>query len=320
MADIVTTTAGTAGSIGSTAAELINDLRAQTLRVAEYAFVEEQFARKEVIRNAKTAQWNRVERLPVAATPAVASETDTPEAVGLEINSVTATLEIYDTLVTISALAQLTARHNLVQGTIRTIGRWLGETRSHVIYNILNASTNAFRINDRANDNALAVGDKTSYNEVTQMMSSLANAGASVWADGKYNCILPPFLYNSLLNDADWKARHQFDKPEYIDHGYVGGLGGVNVVHTNSTAYTSTASTTSGNSSKIYTGFVFGEEWFAVTDLQSVRIFVNKPGSGTDLGHKKWSIYGGFTMKSVILNQAFGVRLRASGSNATAVA
>src|SRR5512146_2996353 len=97
MSNVINVTTGTAGQNGSTAATLINELKGQMLTVAQFDnMLEEQlFISDPISENAKTKQWNRMERLPVATTPSQLGEGQDADAVGLTINSVTATVEEY---------------------------------------------------------------------------------------------------------------------------------------------------------------------------------------------------------------------------------
>jgi len=326
MADVITVTTGTVGAAGSAAAELINQMQAMLLRVAEYDLVLEQFAQKDKAQDAKTVQWTRVERLPVASSPQPLTEGVNPDAVGLTINRVTATLAEYGNVVMISNLAQLTARHNLVQAAIKVLGRNAGQVRDQIIYNTLdivppnNGFTSVFRVNNRPNDAAMQVGDQLSFAETTRIMTLLASRGATPFPEGMYALVVPSDVYGSLLNDPNYLAAQKSAAlPTKIYRGEVGALVGMRVVHTNSPAFVGTSSGTTGNSNRILTSFALGEGAFAVTDLEQVRIYVNRPGGPSDPLHRRWTLGWAMTMQAVILDNNFGMAIRASGVNATAV-
>lgn len=318
----ITVTSGTAGNAGSTAAELINAMAAEMLEVADYTVGPlESIFDLVPISNAKTMQWNRLERFSVEVTPTQLEEGVTPASIGISINQVTATLEQYGKVFTISELAQFTARHDVVSETMTRIGTHMGDTRHQLFYNVADAATNTFRINDRANDNAIAVGDTLSYEELVQVRGELAANGVPKFANGNYRIVVPTHMYNALLTDPNWLALNQFRSPEDIRNGYVGTLANMDVVETDHYQFRLTASTTAGNSSSIYSAFACGKGFAKATALAEAdrKLYMDPPGSGGDTLRQRFELGWKVTFKSVITNQSFGRRVRASGANATAV-
>lgn len=319
----ITVTAGTAGAQGSSAAELINAMEADMLEVAAYQTAPlESLFDPSPITDAKTMQWNRLERFEVASTPTQLEEGVTPASIGITINSVTATLEQYGKTFAISELAQFTARHDLVRETMERIGTHMGDTKHQLLYTIADAATNTFRINDRATDNAIAVGDTLSYEELTQVRGALASNGVPRFSSGNYRIVVPTNAYNTLLTDPNWLALNQFQTPGDIRRGYVGTLANMEVVESDHYQFRSTASTTSGNSSAIYTSFAAGRGALGVTMLPEAdrKLYVDPPGTGGDTLRQKFTLGWKLTFKSVIKNNAFMRRVRSSGADATAVA
>lgn len=313
-------TTGTAGALGSTAAELINQLHPEFLRVAQYKNQLEQLYEPYRIQNAKVMQWNRMERDSVATTPSQLTEGVNPPAVGLRINSVTATVEEYGKVYKFSRLAAMTAKHPVVQQALRTAGLAASETRARLLYNIADAATNVFRVNDRATDNALEVGDTASMNEVAQMGGTLGTAGTMEWESGRFRMVVPPFVGVSITTDNNWLSAHQFNNTDNILRGYEGTIQGADIIRTNDNSFVSTASTTSGNASKIYSSFIAGRGWAGVTDLESTRLIMKGPGSGDDDLDLLYKLGFYMCLKAVILDQDFGLRVRSAGADATAVA
>lgn len=96
-ADVISVTTGTAGNAGALSAELVNFLSAQMLDVATYNTILDQFAQKVPLppKSGVTIQFNRIEKLTVAAAPTALVEGIRPDAVGLQDNSFTATVVQY---------------------------------------------------------------------------------------------------------------------------------------------------------------------------------------------------------------------------------
>lgn len=130
MADVITVTAGSAGQAGSTAAELITYMSARLLEVAELNTILDQFGDKHPLpaNSSKTIRFTREEKLPVSAVPTQLTEGVPPDASAITINQFEAITEQYGALVRLSDLAELTARHNLVERTIYVLGLQAAET------------------------------------------------------------------------------------------------------------------------------------------------------------------------------------------------
>ena len=320
MSEILVTS-GTAGDRNSSAAELINELRTTMLAVPEFDnFLEMYlFEQEPVGANAKTVQWTRMERLPVATSPSQLTEGQAADAIGITINKVTATVEEYGTALQISRLASMTARNPIVQEGVKKLGLHVKETRDRLLYAIGDASTNTFRVADRANDAAIAVGDVVTTEEIAQMRSALRRAGAPQWADGGYRYVVPTNQYSSLQTDPSLLAAKEFAFAEEIRRGFVGKFHNVNCFETNSNSFVTTASTTTGNSSAIRSGFIAGPGWAKVTDLQATEMHMQAPGQGTDYQKRRYEMAWTSVFKSVICNQSFGFRVRASSDDAVAV-
>ncbi len=108
-------TAGTAGNAGSTAAELITYMSAKLLEVAELNTILDQPGEKVSLpsNSSKTIRFVREEKLAVSTTQL--TEGVPPDALGIALNQFEATMEQYGIVVRLSDLAELTARHNIVE-------------------------------------------------------------------------------------------------------------------------------------------------------------------------------------------------------------
>lgn len=143
-ADVITVTAGTAGNAGSTAAELITYMSAKLLEVAELNTILDQFGEKVPLpsNSSKTIRFVREEKLAVPVTPTQLVEGLPPDAVGIALNQFEATVEQYGTVIRISDLAELTARHNVVERTIYVLGLQAAEIYDQLINPQVNSKSN----------------------------------------------------------------------------------------------------------------------------------------------------------------------------------
>ena len=316
MADIITVTSGTAGNVGSSAAELQTYFYAKMLNIAEFNTILKQFGEMAPLpeRSSKTIKFNRLEKFSTTSSPSQLTEGVPPDADGLTINEFSAVVEQYGKLVRISEIAELTAKHPLIEGTINRLGLHFAETYDILIYNVLDAATNEYRPNARANDAALIGTDRPGYVDLVELNAILVEAGARpLGGAGNYPFVTSPQPYAALQQDPDWKASNQLVAPQKIWQGQVGVLGNFDVVRSNSPAFAVTSSAVSGVSSKVYTSFALGASSFQVSDLQPMEMAVVAPGGHSDPLKQSYKLGYKFMFKSIITNQAWIRRVRTSG-------
>lgn len=128
--DVVTVTSGTAGNVGNVAADLQTYFAAKMLEVAERTTILDQFGDKQPIpsNSSKTIHFVREEKFTVSATPTQLAEGVPPDANGITMNQFEAVAEQYGFLVRISDLAELTAKHMVVERTVYLEGLHAAET------------------------------------------------------------------------------------------------------------------------------------------------------------------------------------------------
>lgn len=316
-ADVVTVTAGTAGNAGSTAAELITFMSAKLLEVAELNTVLDQFGDKHPLpsNSSKTIRFTREEKLPVSASPTQLTEGIPPDAIGIAINYFEAVVEQYGQVVRLSDLAELTARHNIVERTIYVLGLQSSEIYDQLIFNVLNAATSVYYPNNRASDATLLASDVPSYKDLTVLDADLQSNGARPFESGEYVLVIPPQVDAAIRQDPDFKAAAQFQAPERIWRGEVADLGGFRIVRTNAPGFAATAQTGSGFSTLVYSSFALGRFAYQISDLQNLRVYVVAPGGQTDPLMQSRKIGWKFSFKAIITNQNWIYRLRSSGAN-----
>jgi N4-gp56 family major capsid protein len=129
-ADVVTVSTGTAGNAGNVAADLQTYFAAKLLEVAELNTILDQFGEKVPVpsNSSKTIQFVREEKFTTSTTPTQLTEGLPPDAVGLTLNQFDAVMEQYGFLTRISDLAELTAKHPVVQRTMHLLALQASET------------------------------------------------------------------------------------------------------------------------------------------------------------------------------------------------
>lgn len=317
MADVITVTAGTAGVAGSISAELIHYMSAKLLEVAELNTVLDQFGEKVPLpsNSSNVIRFVREEKLSVPSTPTQLVEGIPPDAVGITLNQFEATMEQYGVVTRISDLAELTARHNIVERTIYVLGLQAAEIYDQLVYNVLNAATNVYRPNGRSADTSLVGSDQVSYNDLIELDAILNGQGARPFEGGDYVFVTSPQPYAGMLKDPDFKAAAQFKQPEKLWNAEIGALGGFRVVRSNAPGFAATAQASSGQSSLVYSSFAMGRFAYQISDLQNLRVYVVAPGGQSDPLQQNRKIGWKFAFKSIITNQNWIRLVRSSGLN-----
>lgn len=317
-ADVITVTTGTAGSAGSTAAELITYMSARLLEVAELNTVLDQFGDKHPLpsNSSKTIRFTREEKLAVSQAPTQLTEGVPPSAQGITINYFEAVTEQYGTLVILSDLAELTARHNIIERTIYTLGLQAAETYDQLIFNnVVAGLTNIYRPNGRSSDTTLVASDQLGYVDLTELDAALLDQGARPFESGEYVLVVAPQVYASLLNDASFKQAAQFAAPQKIWRGEVATLGGVRVVRSNAPALAPLTQAQSGATNKVYQSLALGRFCYQISDLQNLRVYVVAPGGQADPLQQRRMIGWKFAFKTLVTNPNWGTLVHTSGLN-----
>ena len=317
MADVITVTSGTVGQAGNTAAELITFMSARLLEVAELNTILDQFGEKVPLpsNSSKTIRFTREEKLSVSAAPTQLTEGVPPDALGISINQFEAVVEQYGVVVRISDLAELTARHNIIERTIYILGLQAAETYDQLVYNVLNNATNTYRPNNRAADTNLVATDQIAGVDLIELDALLNVQGARPFEGGEYVLVTSPQPYAGIQKDPDWKASHQFNRTEAIWQAEVGSYGGFRVVRSNAPGFAATSQATSGATNTVYSSFALGRFAYQISDLQNLRVYVVAPGGQSDPLQQNRKIGWKFTFKSIITNQNWIRLVRSSGAN-----
>lgn len=315
--DVVTVTGGSAGTAGSVAAELITYMSAKTLEVAVTTTILDQFGDKQPLPsgNSKTIRFTRMEKFSTATTPTQLTEGTAPDAVGVTINQVEATVEQYGFVARITELAELTAKHPVVQTTLRRMGLHAAETYDQLVFNVLDAATNVYRPNGKALDTALVATDVPSYSDLVALLASLQDSAAMPVRGSNYVFVTPPQVNAAFLKDSVFQQSNQFRAPEKIWNGQAGTLANFDIVVSNAPSFAATAQTGTGQADHVYSSFALGREAYQITDLQSLQVFVTPPGGHSDPLHQNYRLGYKFSCKSVISNQSWIRRVRSAGAN-----
>lgn len=318
-ADVITVSTGTAGNAGTSVAELTTYISAKALMVAERKLIIEQFGDKQALPQGagKTIRFNRYEKFAISTVPTQLTEGAQPDAVGVTINQFEATVEQYGLLVRLADLAEITAKHPLVQQSVQRVGTHAAETRDQLVFNVLDAATTEYRPNSKANDAGLVGSDYISYNDLIELYAQIAEQGGSPFDNGLYAFVTGPQVHAAMQKDPDYKAANQLSNADRLFRGTIDMLGGFNVVMSNAAVRAATTSTGVGSANKVYSSFAMARESFQVTDLQSLEVIITPAGGHGDALKQSTKIGYKFAFKANITNQTWVTRVRSAGLNSS---
>lgn len=294
----------------SLSADLQTYFSKKLLQQAKYQTVLDQFAHVENIpsNSSKTISFTQYADLAVATTPL--TEGTAPTDTALSASAITATIDQLGAFVTLTDLAELTVKHPVTQKTMELLGTQASRSYDRTINSVVVAGTSVLYANAVANRAALAASDALEFTEVRKAVTQLRNNGAQEFSDGNFVLVVDPSVEADLMADTTFQNTvYRQSNPAQGNENYKGTItkfAGVTVVRSNNIP--TIASTTT-----VHTSYVFGKNAYAVSDLQSLEMYKEGPGSVSDPLHQKMTMGWKVGFKSVILNNNFMVRLE-SGS------
>ncbi len=257
----------------------------------------------------------REEKFAVTATPTQLTEGIAPDAAGITISQFDAVMEQYGFLVRLSDLAELTAKHPIVQRTMQLLGLQASELYDQLIFNVLSANTNVYRPNGKVSNATLTATDTLGYTDLVQIEANMQDQGARPFDSGDYVAVVCPQVYGTIQKDPVWQASHQLNSPDAIWKGEVGALSGIRVVRSNAPAFAPITSTATGVANNVYAGFVIGRSAYQISDLQNLRAYVVAPGGQSDPLQQSRKIGWKFAFKSIITNPTWITACFSAGAN-----
>lgn len=212
-------------------------------------------------------------------------------------------------------MAELTAKHPVVQKAMYLLSLQAAETYDQLIFNVLNQATSAYYPNAKVSDVTLTATDTVGYNDLVALDALLNDAGARPMDGGEYVLVTASQVYAGLLKDPDYKASHQLVSPDKIWRGEVDTLAGFRVVRSNAPAFAATTQATTGAANKVYSSFAIAKNAYQISDLQNLKVYVVAPGGQSDPLQQNRKMGWKFAFKTLITNQNWIFRVRSAGAS-----
>lgn len=192
--------------------------------------VHAQFAQKRPIpqHGGKTIEFRRFIPLPKALTPI--TEGVTPPGNKMEVTAIEAKIEQYGDFVVLSDILEMTAIDKVIVEATKLLGKQAGQTLDTVVRNAMHKGTNvsyAPRFDEEGNEievlsrKDLDMTSKATIDFVEDQVAKLKAANAPT-IDGKYVCIIHPYVTRQIRRDPDWIRTHEYSSDTKLFTSEVG--------------------------------------------------------------------------------------------------
>lgn len=292
------------------AADLQTYFSKSLLKQASYKTVLDQFGYKEKIPSAssKTISFTQYADLAVATSPL--TEGTPPTDTQLSSSAITATIDQLGAYVTLTDLAELTVKHPVTQKTTELLSVQAARSYDRTINSVVVAGTNVVYPGAVGARASIAAGNVLTFAEIRKAVALLRNNGAQEFDDGNFVLVVDPSVETDLMTDTTFQNTVQRNMLGTGSENYKGTItkfAGVTVVRSNNIPTISSTVT-------VHTSYLFGQNAFAVTDLQSLAMYKEGPGTVADPLHQKMTMGWKLGFKSVILNNSFMVRIESASA------
>jgi N4-gp56 family major capsid protein len=302
-------------STAQLAADLQTYFSKALLKQAKYKTVLDQFGYVENIPSnaSKTISFTQYADLtPVAAV--LGTEGTPPSDTQLATTAITATIDQLGAFVTLTDLAKLTPKHPVMQKTLELLGVQGARTYDNFIFSAISAGTAVYYPGAVASRATLTSTSYLTFAEVFKAVANLRSNGASEFDDGNFVLVVDPKVEMDLLQDTTfqnvvYRNTFQGTGKNELYKGAIATFGGVTVVRSNQLISDVINNTGTGGTLTAHVSFVFGQNAYAVTNLQNMQTYTQGPGSVSDPLEQKMTVGWKFGFKAVILNQNFYARI-----------
>lgn len=236
MADTSFATLAPNGGASASTDDAVRYIRDELLSIAEKNTVFAQHAMKVALpqHNSKTIQFSRYPRLALPQTPA--TEGVTPSSQALSVETVSAVVDQWIMIVTLTDLAVLTIKHPLVPIVTDKLGIAKAELVDREIQKVLLASDSVmFAGTGNTSRAGLATTDVLDTTGMRKAWKTLRRNGARAvgTSGGNYVAIVDPEVSQDISNDAKFHSAHELKDVSALYNNEIGEWLGFRVMVSN---------------------------------------------------------------------------------------
>lgn len=206
-------------------ADAVLYIRDELLSIAEKNVVFAQHAMKATLpqHSSKTIQFSRYPRLPLPTKPA--TEGVTPDGLNMSVETVTAVVDQWIMLVTLTDLAVLTIKHPLVPVVTDLLGLAQAELVDREIQKALMADATVSFTAGRTSRASLTSSDVVTATELKKLWAKLRRNGARQ-IGMNYVLIVDPEVAQDISDESKFRNAHELAKATAIFNNMIGAYEG----------------------------------------------------------------------------------------------
>lgn len=291
------------------AADLQTYFSKSLLKQAKYQTVFDQFGYVEKIPSASSKTISFTQYADLAPISSTLTEGTAPTDTALSASAITATVDQVGAFVTLTDLAELTVKHPVTQKTMELLSTQAARSYDRLINSVVVAGTSVIYPGAVVSRAGIGASNYLTFSEVTKGVVNLRANGAMEFADGNFVLVVDPQVEGDLMQDTNFQNTvYRQNGTAMANENYKGTItkfAGVTVVRSNNIP-------TIASTVTVHTSYIFGKNSYAVSDLQSLAMYREGPGTVADPLHQKMTMGWKFAFKSVILNNNFLTRLESA--------
>ncbi len=229
----------------------------------------------------KTYSAQRYERLPLPGAPL--TEGITPDSTPLVVNKVTAVLEQWGMVCSLSDVAMMTTKHPALQAAKDRLGNASAELQDREIQKVLQGGGVVIFPGGKTSRSTLASGDVPTTDFVSGIVATLRQLGAPTFSGSMYAGVIDPFNEQDLAKDQTFVLSHQYAETTALMNAEIGRWRGVRWKRSNLLPILSTLPTGAGGVSATFqTTLPTGDTGFTAGSTVKVTAALADPVTGLD--------------------------------------
>src|SRR5262244_253991 len=173
----------------------------------------------------KNYSAQRYERLPLPGAPL--SEGITPDSTALVVNKVTALLEQWGMVVSLTDVALMTTKHPALTAAKDRLGNASAELQDREIQKVLMGAGQVVYPGGKTSRTTLVAGDVPTTDFVSGIVATLRQLGAPTFPGSMYAGVVDPYNEQDLAKDQTFVLSHQYAETTALFNAEIGRWRGV---------------------------------------------------------------------------------------------
>ena len=228
-----------------------------------------------------TYSAQRYERLPLPGSPL--SEGITPDSTPLVVNKVTAVLQQWGMVCSLTDVAMMTTKHPALQAAKDRLGNASAELQDREIQKVLMGGGTVVFPGSKLSRSTLASGDNANTIFISSIVATLRQLGAPTFAGSMYAGVVDPYSEQDIAGDSTFVLSHQYAETTALMNAEIGRWRGIRWKRSNLLPILSLLATGAGGvSAAALTGLPAGDSGFTAGSSVKVTAALADPVTGLD--------------------------------------